>query len=163
MINRHPEPDLLVEYASGSLSTAPCISVTTHLHYCKQCSDSVKSLGEIGGELLTTAEAVPVSDHPKSGRGKFLGVVLGIFSVEHLRFVPYLPISHPFVENLVGTISREYLDFVPFCSARDLETRLRSLQGYFSGQRCHYALDGDTPSARPGKTRRMVVDLGSYC
>lgn len=62
MINRHPEPDLLVEYASGSLSIAPCISVTTHLQYCKQCSDSVKSLGEIGGELLTTAEAIPVSD-----------------------------------------------------------------------------------------------------
>ena len=47
---------------SGSLSVAPCISVTTHLQYCKQCSDSVESLGEIGGELLTTAEAVPVSD-----------------------------------------------------------------------------------------------------
>ena len=62
MINRHPESDLLVEYVSGSLSVAPCISVTTHLQYCKQCSDSVESLGEIGGELLTTAEAVPVSD-----------------------------------------------------------------------------------------------------
>lgn len=62
MINRHPEPDLLVEYATGSLSTAPCISVTTHLQYCKQCSDSVESLGEIGGELLTTTEVVPVSD-----------------------------------------------------------------------------------------------------
>jgi putative transcriptional regulator len=62
MINRHPESDLLVEYVSGSLSVAPCISVTTHLQYCKQCSDSVESLGEIGGELLTTVEAVPVSD-----------------------------------------------------------------------------------------------------
>ena len=62
MINRHPDSDLLVEYVSGSLSVAPCISVTTHLQYCKQCSDSVESLGEIGGELLTTVEAVPVSD-----------------------------------------------------------------------------------------------------
>ena len=62
MINRHPESDLLVEYVSGSLSVAPCISVTTHLQYCKQCSDSVESLGEIGGELLNAAEAVPVSD-----------------------------------------------------------------------------------------------------
>jgi putative transcriptional regulator len=62
MISRHPEPDLLVEYASGSLSVAPCLSVTTHLQYCKQCSDSVESLGEIGGELLTSAETVPVSE-----------------------------------------------------------------------------------------------------
>ncbi len=76
MINRHPEPDLLVEYASGSLSTAPCISVTTHLQYCKQCSDSVKSLGEIGGELLATAEAVPVSDE------LFDRILEGVESVE---------------------------------------------------------------------------------
>ncbi|MDA0272716.1 MAG: ChrR family anti-sigma-E factor [Proteobacteria bacterium] len=62
MINRHPGPDLLVEYASGSLSIAPCISITTHLQYCKQCCDSVESLGEIGGELLITSEALPVSD-----------------------------------------------------------------------------------------------------
>lgn len=62
MIKHHPEPDLLVEYASGSLSIAPCISVTTHLQYCKQCSDSVESLGELGGALLTAVEAVPVSD-----------------------------------------------------------------------------------------------------
>lgn len=62
MINRHPESDLLVEYAAGNLPIAPCISVTTHLQYCKQCSDSVESLGEIGGELLMSAEAVPVSE-----------------------------------------------------------------------------------------------------
>ena len=61
MINRHPEVDMLVEYAAGSLATAPCIAVTAHLQFCKSCSDSVKSLDEIGGELLATSEAVPLS------------------------------------------------------------------------------------------------------
>jgi putative transcriptional regulator len=62
MIHRHPEPDLLVEYTSGTLDVAPCISVTAHLQYCKHCKDSVESLGEIGGALLSATEEVPVSD-----------------------------------------------------------------------------------------------------
>ena len=62
MIHRHPEPDLLVEYTSGTLGVAPCISVTAHLQYCKHCKDSVESLGEIGGALLSATEEVPVSD-----------------------------------------------------------------------------------------------------
>lgn len=62
MVNRHPEPDLLVEYTSGSLGIAPCISVTAHLQYCKHCKDSVESLGDIGGALLASSEVVPVSD-----------------------------------------------------------------------------------------------------
>lgn len=62
MIRMHPSPDLLVEYASGSLSRAPCISVTTHLQYCATCCHSVESLKEIGGDMLDAGESVPVSD-----------------------------------------------------------------------------------------------------
>ncbi len=62
MIKRHPEPDLLVEYVSGSLSLAPCISVTTHLQYCEKCRSSVDSLKDIGGNLLDGFEATDVSD-----------------------------------------------------------------------------------------------------
>ena len=62
MIRMHPESDLLVEYATGSLSLAPCISVTTHLQFCDACSRSVESLKDIGGDLLETSEAMPVSD-----------------------------------------------------------------------------------------------------
>ncbi len=62
MINRHPEADLLVEYAAGSLTAAPCISITTHLQFCESCSDSVESLKDIGGNLLQSMEAAPVSE-----------------------------------------------------------------------------------------------------
>lgn len=62
MINRHPDADLLVEYAAGSLSIAPCISITTHLQFCDSCHDAVESLKDIGGNLLQSTEAVPVSD-----------------------------------------------------------------------------------------------------
>lgn len=62
MISMHPEADLLVEYAAGSLSLAPCISVTTHLQFCEHCNHSVESLKEIGGDIMQMGEAVPVSD-----------------------------------------------------------------------------------------------------
>jgi hypothetical protein len=39
---------------------------------------------------------------------------LRILEVVEVKTVPYQPISHPFVERLIGTIRREYLDCVPF-------------------------------------------------
>jgi putative transcriptional regulator len=62
MINKHPNPELLVEYTSGALSIAPAISVTTHLQFCDKCRDLTRSLTEIGGELLEDSGATPVSE-----------------------------------------------------------------------------------------------------
>jgi hypothetical protein len=66
------------------------------------------------------------------------------------------------VERLIGTIRREYLDFVPFWNARDLENKLSSFKDFYNDQRCHYALDGDTPSERTGMTRSEIADLNYY-
>ncbi|MDA0978701.1 MAG: ChrR family anti-sigma-E factor [Proteobacteria bacterium] len=63
MIKRHPEPDLLVEYTSGTLQLAPCISVTAHLQYCDKCSQAVESLKSLGGSMLETCEKSVVSDN----------------------------------------------------------------------------------------------------
>jgi hypothetical protein len=35
--------------------------------------------------------------------------------------IPYIPVSHPFVERLIGTIRREFLDHVLIWNAIDLE------------------------------------------
>ena len=35
---------------------------------------------------------------------------LRVLDVKEIKTVPYVPLSHPFVERLVGTIRREYLD-----------------------------------------------------
>ncbi len=87
---------------------------------------------------------------------------LRILEIEEVKTVPYLPISHSFVERLIGTIRREYLDLVPFWTARDLESKLLNFTQFYNDQRCHYALNGDTPSERIGKTRSKVADLHSY-
>ena len=102
------------------------------------------------------------SDHDPLFRFHRWKANLRILKVTEVKTVPYLPISHPFVERLIGTIRREYLDLVPFWTARDLESKLLSFKDFYNDQRCHYALGGDTPSAKTGKTRSKVVDLHSY-
>ncbi len=47
---------------------------------------------------------------------------LRVRGIEEIKSVPYAPASHPFVERLIGTIRREYLDRVFFWNAVDLES-----------------------------------------
>ncbi len=103
------------------------------------------------------------SDHDPLFRFHRWKANLRILEATEVKTVPYLPISHPFVERLIGTIRREYLDFVPFWTARDLESKLLSFKECYNDQRCHYALGGDTPGSKTGKIRPKVVDLHSYC
>jgi hypothetical protein len=46
---------------------------------------------------------------------------LRILDITEIKSVPYTPQSHPFVERLIGTIRREYLDRVLFWNERDLK------------------------------------------
>ena len=57
------------------------------------------------------------------------------------------PISHPFVERLIGTIRRECLDRTLFWATTDLERKLVDFQRYYNGHRTHAGLDGRTPDA----------------
>ena len=84
---------------------------------------------------------------------------LRILSVSALKAVPYVPLSHPFVERRIGTIRREFLDHLPFWNARDLERKLLNFKGYYNCRRGHYSLGGVTPSARFGETPPKVSKL----
>jgi putative transposase len=65
--------------------------------------------------------------------------------VKEIKAVPYVPLSHPFVERLIGTIRRECLDLMLFWTAADLEMKLLDFQRYYNGYRAHAGLDGRTP------------------
>src|SRR6266849_2277690 len=54
---------------------------------------------------------------------------LRILEVEEIKSIPYAPVSHPFVERLIGTIRREFLDQVPIWNAIDLERKLKGIRG----------------------------------
>jgi hypothetical protein len=74
---------------------------------------------------------------------------LRILDVEEIKTVPYVPLSHPFVERLIGTIRRECLDRTLFWTAADLEIKLFEFQNYYNRHRAHAGLEGRPPAPIP--------------
>ncbi len=87
---------------------------------------------------------------------------LRILDVMEVKTVPYVPLSHPFVERLIGTIRREYLDQVPFWSARDLERKLMLFKEYYNRDRVHRGLNGAPPNEQNEITDRKIARLDDY-
>ena len=50
------------------------------------------------------------SDHDPLYRFHQWEANLRVLDVKEIKTVPYVPLSHPFVERLIGTIRREFLD-----------------------------------------------------
>jgi CheY-like chemotaxis protein len=69
----------------------------------------------------------------------------GVLEVTKIKTVPYAPLSHPFVERLIGTVRRKFLDRTLFWTTADLETKLVDFQHYYNGHRTHAGLDGRPP------------------
>jgi putative transposase len=77
---------------------------------------------------------------------------LRILEVTEIKSIPYVPLSHPFVERLIGTIRSEYLDHMLFWTTVDLENKLLDFRTYFNNHRTHTSREGrtpDTPLSRP--------------
>ncbi len=55
MICYHPEHEMLLDYASGSLEEEPSLVVAAHLAYCELCRGEVRSLEDLGAHLLDEA------------------------------------------------------------------------------------------------------------
>jgi transposase InsO family protein len=87
---------------------------------------------------------------------------LRILEIEEIKTVPYTPISHPFVERLIGTLRREYLDQVPFWGATDLRRKLAEFQASYNAHRVHTALDGNTPGQRAGQPPSTPLSLQNF-
>jgi putative transposase len=85
------------------------------------------------------------SDHDPLYRCHRWQANLRILDVQEIKTVPYAPLSHPFVERLIGTIRRECLDRTLFWTAADLEIKLLEFQRYYNGHRTHVGLAGRTP------------------
>ncbi len=87
---------------------------------------------------------------------------LRILEIQEIKSVPYLPLSHPFVERLIGTIRRELLDQMLFWNAHDLDRKLEGFRQYYNAHRVHTALDGDTPSEFSGDTVIHHAELHQF-
>ena len=61
---------------------------------------------------------------------------LRVLEIKEVKSVPYTPMSHPFVERLIGTIRREYLDRTFFWNAVDLASKLGDFQNLLQRASC---------------------------
>jgi len=87
---------------------------------------------------------------------------LRVREIEEVKSVPYAPVTHPFVERLIGTIRREYLGRVFYWNAVDLARKLAAFRDYYNGHRVHRALAGLTPAQRAGAPSSAAATLEHY-
>ena len=71
----------------------------------------------------------------------------------------HVPMSHPFVERLIGSVRRELIDQTLFWTATDLENKLRNYRRYYNEHRRHSSQDGATPAETGEKN---IVDTNRY-
>ena len=83
-------------------------------------------------------------------------------AIDEIKSVPYAPVSHPYVERLIGTIRREYLDRTFFWNAVDLARKLDVFQIYYNAVRVHRSLDGVTPAQCAGGPSPAPAALDHY-
>jgi transposase InsO family protein len=84
---------------------------------------------------------------------------LRVLDIEEIKSVPHVPMSHPFVERLIGSIRRELLDHTLFWTATDLDNKLRDYQCYYNEHWTHSGRGGSTPVVA---VDQKVVDIYKY-
>jgi putative transposase len=87
---------------------------------------------------------------------------LRVLAIEEVKSIPYAPVSHPFIERLIGTVRREYLDQVFFWNTIDLARKPAEFKDYYNAQRVHRALAGSTPARRAGALACAPAAIDHY-
>ena len=86
---------------------------------------------------------------------------LRVLDVDEMKTLPLIPCSHPFVERMIGTIRREYLDHVRFWNVDALTRTLDRFRAYDNEERVHRSLHA-TPAQESGEPPPTRAALGRY-
>jgi len=81
--------------------------------------------------------------------------------IEEITTAPRRPWQNAYVERLIGSIRREFLDHVVIFNERYLGRILRSYRHYYHKTRTHLSLGKDCPEARPTQqpTAEKIIAL----
>jgi hypothetical protein len=83
---------------------------------------------------------------------------LHILEIDEVKSVPNTPISNPFVETLIGSIRREFLDQTIFWATTDLERKLLGYQQCFNHHRTNSGLEAGIRAC----TEAMAINLKDF-
>jgi len=100
-IKFHISDDILLSYSAGALDEASSLLVATHLALCPHCRARNKSADSLGGYLLESLEATPVSPTMRA-------TVLSQVKNEVTSPAPKTP-SRPFTNAIIPDPLRSYL------------------------------------------------------
>jgi putative transposase len=126
------------------------VGIVDGLALCRMFNQAIR--GQVIPKYLS-------SDHDPLYRFHQWQANLRVLGVTEIKTVAYVPLSHPFVERLIGTIRRECLDQLLFWTETDLEVKLVAFKTYNNGYRAHASLEGRTPIKTPESTG---VNFKSY-
>jgi len=87
---------------------------------------------------------------------------LKIMDVAEVKSIPYAPMTHPFIERVIGTIRREYFDQTPFWNSLDLARKLENFKGYYNNHRIHAALSGQSPGKFSELAEQNLASINDY-
>ena len=87
---------------------------------------------------------------------------LRILEIAPIKLAPHTPASHPFVECLIGSVRREYLDQTLFWDSLDLERKLATFRDYYNDSRVHSSFGGKTPAQVSNEGERPLADATNY-
>jgi len=92
-----------------------------------------------------------LANHRKLNPGRDAGELQGVLQdMEPVRSVPSAPKSHPFVERLIGTVRREYLDRLFFWNG-GLGTEVETIRNVLTiAAVCTSRWEGATPTEKSG-------------
>jgi transposase InsO family protein len=115
-----------------------------------------KAISRMGAPRYLSSDNDPLFTYPRWQAN------LRVLDVNEIKTVPFVPISSPFVERLIGTIRRECLEQMFFWNTIDLERKLGAFGRYFTDHRVHSSLDGDTAAAASGEAIETRADLCNF-
>ena len=112
---------------------------------------------------LLFSNKIPKKSGPKGPSQQIVNVILEMKKRNpqfgSLRIA--IQIQHAFIERLIGSIRREYLNRLLFWNERDLQNKLNRYKKYYNIHRAHSALDAKTPSMMNGSLKN-VVSINDY-
>ncbi len=87
---------------------------------------------------------------------------LRILEIKEVKSIPFTPISHPYVERLIGTVRRECLDQTLFWNEVDLQNKLEDFTDYYNNHRVHSSLNGAVPTGFGEKKTSRLANLAHF-
>jgi len=101
------------------------------------------------------SQAINPAAIPRSAQEKEISIALYLSSKRQAR-------THPFIERLIGTVRREFLDQTLFWNADDLERKLADFRIYYNHHRTHSSLGGDMPAEVAGGNPNSPIKLSKF-